>query len=243
MKTTANPSALAGEFTAAQAAIVAARDVSRTYDGGRIQALAGVSLAIAAGESISLTGASGSGKSTLLNLLAGMEQPSSGQVLVDGCAPPTSRAWAEVRARRLGIVFQSFNLFPILTAQENVEIPMFGVVASSAERRTRALALLEEVGLADRARHRPSELSGGERQRVAIARSLANSPAVLLADEPTGSLDSKNANAVLDLMFKLHERRGMALLIVTHDAGVAGTARRQLTMHDGRIESDAMSAA
>jgi putative ABC transport system ATP-binding protein len=217
------------------ATLVEAQEVSRDYDAGRIQALSQVSLTVGSGDSLAIMGTSGSGKSTLLNLLCGLDRPTSGQVLVDGRLPGSASEWAAVRARRIGMVFQSFNLLPILTACENVEVSMFGVVPAAHARRRRALALLDEVGLGDRSGHRPSELSGGERQRVAIARSLANDPALLLADEPTGSLDSKTAEAVLRLLFDLHDARGMALVIVTHDRGVGSAAARRLTMRDGQI--------
>jgi putative ABC transport system ATP-binding protein len=217
------------------AARVEAERVSRTYDGGRIEAVSEVTLAIAQGESVAVMGASGSGKSTLLNLLCGLDRPTAGRVLVDGRDPASTRAWAAVRARRIGIVFQSFNLLPSLNARENVEIPMFGVVRGAAARSRRALDLLDEVGLRARAHHRPSELSGGERQRVAIARSLANDPALLLADEPTGSLDSKSAAAIVELLLDLQWTRGMGLMIVTHDPDIARAAARQITMRDGRI--------
>jgi putative ABC transport system ATP-binding protein len=219
----------------ASPALVEAERVSRAYDGGRIEALSEVTLAITKGESVAVMGASGSGKSTLLNILCGLDSPTAGRVLVDGRDPASSRAWAAVRARRIGIVFQSFNLLPALSACENVEVPMFGVVRGAVARRRRALDLLDEVGLAARARHRPFELSGGERQRVAIARSLANDPALLLADEPTGSLDSKNAAAIVDLLLDLQWTRGMGLMIVTHDPDIARAAARQITMRDGRI--------
>jgi len=216
-------------------ALVEAQRVSRVYDDGRIQALSDVSLRVAGGESMAITGPSGSGKSTLLNLLCGLDGPTEGRVLVDGRSPGSPREWAEVRARRIGMVFQSFNLLPVLTACENVEVAMFGVVPGAAERRRRALELLDEVGLGRRAHHRPSALSGGERQRVAIARSLANRPVLLLADEPTGSLDSSNAAAILDLLLDLRHTRNMAVVIVTHDCDVAAAADRQLHMLDGRI--------
>jgi putative ABC transport system ATP-binding protein len=221
--------------TSAAPPLVEAVAVSRDYDGGRIQALSGVTLSIGAGESVALMGASGSGKSTLLNLLCGLDRPTAGRVLVDGREPASPREWAVLRARRIGMVFQSFNLLPILNARENVEVPMFGVVPSALGRRRRAMELLREVGLDDRAGHRPAELSGGERQRVAIARSLANDPALLLADEPTGSLDSKTAGAILALLIDLHRARGMAIVIVTHDPVVGSAAHLQLTMRDGRI--------
>jgi ABC-type lipoprotein export system ATPase subunit len=217
------------------APLLAAFNLSRSYDRGRILAVAEVSVSVSPGESVAVMGQSGSGKSTLLNLLCGLDRPDSGRVLVDGREPGSRRAWAEVRARRIGMVFQAFNLLPTLSARENVEIPMFGVVAGARARSRRALSLLEEVGLGARASHRPTELSGGERQRVAIARSLANDPALLLADEPTGSLDSKTAVVILALLDDLMRSRGLALVVVTHDAQIAARAGRQLHMLDGRL--------
>ncbi|MBE3132104.1 MAG: ABC transporter ATP-binding protein [Acidobacteria bacterium] len=215
--------------------IVQTVGVSRTYDGGRIRAVSDVTVAIAAGESVAIAGPSGSGKSTLLHLLCGLERPTGGAVLVDGIEPRSASQWAAIRARRIALVFQNFNLLPMLTARENVEVPMFGVVAGAARRRQRALTLLEEFGLAGRVNQRPHELSGGERQRVAIARSLANDPDLLLADEPTGSLDSATATVTLRLLVDLRVRRRLALVIVTHDPVVAATAGRRLSMIDGRL--------
>ena len=219
--------------------LVAAHGVSRAYDAGRIKALTDVTVSVDHGECVAIMGASGSGKSTLLHLLCGLDRPNAGHVMVDGRTPASARDWARVRARRIGMIFQSFNLLPILNARENVEVPMFGVVDGARERRSLATTLHDEVGLADRATHRPTELSGGERQRVAIARSLANTPALLLADEPTGSLDSGTARSVLDLLLSLRRARGMSLVIVTHDPDVAAAADRRLTMRDGRIAEPA----
>jgi putative ABC transport system ATP-binding protein len=217
------------------APLLAALGVSRSYDGGRILAVANVSVSVSPGESISIVGQSGSGKSSLLNLLCGLDHPDGGRVVVDGREPGSRRAWAQVRARRIGMVFQAFNLLPTLSARENVEIPMFGVVSGASARRRRALVLLDEVGLGPRASHRPTQLSGGERQRVAIARSLANDPAILLADEPTGSLDSKTTVSILALLAELVRSRGLALVVVTHDAQIAASAQRRLVMVDGRL--------
>ena len=202
-----------------------------------------MSVSVAPGESIAIMGQSGSGKSTLLNLLCGLDRPDRGRVTVDGTEPASRSAWAGVRARRIGMVFQAFNLLPTLSARENVEIAMFGVVHGARARTRRALALLEEVGLGARAAHRPAELSGGERQRVAIARSMANDPAVLLADEPTGSLDSKTAVLILTLLADLVRSRGLALVVVTHDAHIAASAGRLFHMIDGRLAPAGGSAA
>ena len=215
--------------------ILAAFDLSRSYDDGRIVAVQDASVSVFAGESVTIMGKSGSGKSTLLNLLCGLDRPDRGHVIVDGIQPRSRSAWAGVRARLIGMVFQAFNLLPTLSARENVEIPMFGVISSARARSRRAIDLLEEVGLGARGSHRPPQLSGGERQRVAIARSLANDPAILLADEPTGSLDSKTALSILGLLADLVRTRGLALVAVTHDAQIAGRADRQFQMIDGRL--------
>jgi putative ABC transport system ATP-binding protein len=218
--------------------LVAAEGVSRSYDGGRVVALHEVTLAIHPGDFAAITGPSGSGKSTLLNLLSGLDRPTQGRVLFEGREPRTRRRWTAIRSRRIGLVFQQFNLLATLTARQNVEMPLFGVVASAAERRRRAASLLDRVGLAHRADHRPHELSVGERQRVAIARSLVNSPALILADEPTGSLDTHSAASVLHLLTEIHESEGVALVIVTHDLGIAERARRRVSLRDGRVEAD-----
>lgn len=211
--------------------------VSRIYDGGRIPALQDVSLQLRAGEWVTITGASGSGKTTLLNVLSGLDQPTSGRVLFEKHAPRTQAAWAALRSRRIGFVFQAFHLLPTLTAIENVEIPMFGVFPGSRQRRSRAMDLLARVGLESRARHLPADLSGGERQRVAIARSLANSPALLLADEPTGNLDSKSAVQIVGLLEEIYGRETMAVVYVTHNPRTVQNSSRWLHMVDGRIEA------
>ncbi|HPD14466.1 MAG TPA: ABC transporter ATP-binding protein [Planctomycetota bacterium] len=212
--------------------------VSRWYGDGRVKALDNISLTLARGECLAVVGPSGSGKSTLLHLLCGLDRPTSGRVLFEGRAPASVGEWARLRAARIGFVFQAANLLPTLTAAENVEVPMFGQGRGRRERERRASELLERVGLADRAAHRPAELSGGERQRVALARSLANGPDVLLADEPTGNLDSVSAAAVLDLLLGLHAQHGMTLVIVTHNPEVAARAARVVHLFDGRIATD-----
>jgi putative ABC transport system ATP-binding protein len=219
-------------------AIAALEHVSRGYDGGRIVALRDVTLAVEPGEFIALTGPSGSGKSTLLHLLCGLDRPTAGRVLFRGAPPASPVEWTKIRARHIGFVFQAFHLFPTLTALENVEIPMFGVVTDSAARRRRARDLLCRVGLGGRLGHRPAELSGGERQRVAIARSLANSPLLIGADEPTGNLDSGASAEVLDLLQEIHRRDGASLVLATHNREVAARAGRQIELGDGRIVSD-----
>jgi len=219
-------------------AIVALEHVSRGYDGGRIIALRDVTLAVEPGEFVAVVGPSGSGKSTLLHLLCGLDRPTAGRVLFRGTEPATPVEWTKVRARHIGFVFQAFYLFPTLTALENVEVPMFGVVADRTVRRRRACDLLCRVGLGGRLDHRPAELSGGERQRVAIARSLANAPMVIGADEPTGNLDSRASAEVLDLLEDIHRRDGTSLILATHNREVAARATRLVELGDGRVVSD-----
>ena len=214
------------------------KDVRREFDAGRILALRGVSLTIEAGETVAILGPSGSGKSTLLNLLAGLDQPSSGDVLFDGIRIEGRNAWADIRASRIGIIFQNFCLIPTLSAEENVELAMMNHRGRAIQRRNRVGALLRDVGLTARAKLRPSELSGGERQRVAIARALCNKPDILIADEPTGSLDRKSSAAVMEMLRDLHDRTGAALLIVTHDPSVASYCDRHIEIVDGSITRD-----
>ena len=209
--------------------------VGRSF--GEIAALREVSLSVAPGELLVVTGRSGSGKSTLLNLISGLDQPSTGRVLIDGEA--IWRGPHVVRARRelVGLVFQQHLLLSELTARANVEVPLLGAGVRSRERRRRALELLEEVGVSDRAEHVPSMMSGGERQRVAVARALANSPRLLLADEPTGSLDSVNAARIIELLVRLRDRRGMTVIIVSYDPVVGAHADHTVTLLDGRLDS------
>jgi len=210
-------------------------DASRVYDAGRVVALRGVSLRVAPGESLAVVGPSGSGKSTLLHLLGGLEAPSRGRVLFEGREPSGPRAWSRLRARRIGFVFQAYHLLPALTAWENVQVPMLGVVAGAARRAERARALLERLGLGARLHHRPAALSGGERQRVAIARSLVNAPDLILADEPTGNLDSATSAEILGLLVEVRAERGAALVLVTHDAAAAARAERVVRLVDGAV--------
>jgi len=209
---------------------------------GPITALDDVSLCVAAGEVVAITGHSGSGKSTLLNVIGGLDRPETGRVLLDGDATWERRRDARMRRGLVGFVFQQHLLLPTLTAQANVEVPLVGAGARRTERRRRAAQLLDEVGLADRAHHVPSELSGGERQRVAVARALANDPRLLLADEPTGALDSVTSKRVLDLLLEVRRRRRMTMLLVSYDPTVGSRADRTLTMTDGRLESGAVTA-
>jgi putative ABC transport system ATP-binding protein len=208
--------------------------VSKSFEDGRIRALVEVSLQIEPGELVSLTGPSGSGKSTLLNLIGALDRPDSGSITVDGLTLDRQDA-SEYRAATVGFVFQFHNLIPTLTAFENVQVPMLGRGGTRAVRRVRAHALLGEVGLEQRAEAFPATLSGGERQRVALARALANEPRLLLADEPTGALDSATGAQVLDLLERLRAERGMTVLLVTNDDDVASQAPRVLHLLDGRI--------
>ncbi len=209
---------------------------------GRISALRELSLRVDPGEAVAIAGRSGSGKSTLLSLIGGLEQPDRGDVLIDGQA-----IWREphpTRARReiVGFIFQRHLLLGTLSARANVEVPLIGAGVHRAERRTRAMGLLEEVGLAERADHLPHELSGGERQRVAVARALANRPRLLLADEPTGALDSQTSERVLDLLFGLRDALGMTMIVVSYDRAVGARADRTITLIDGRIQVEAEPA-
>ena len=204
-----------------------------------VPALAGVSLRIERGEYTAVIGPSGSGKSTLMNILGGLDRPTSGQYLFenDDVAHFTDDELADFRRRRIGFVFQSFQLLPRLSALQNVELPMIYAGVPASERRVRAMELLERVGLGSRSRHRPTQLSGGQQQRVAIARSLANRPDLLLADEPTGALDTHTGEEVLKLFHELNDE-GLTLVIVTHDPDVANEAKRRVAFRDGLIVSD-----
>ncbi|HEY8563652.1 MAG TPA: ABC transporter ATP-binding protein [Pyrinomonadaceae bacterium] len=197
-----------------------------------------VSLSIADGEFVAITGASGSGKSTLLGLIAGLDAPSSGGIFIDGdeVTKMSEDALASLRSGKIGFVFQSFHLIPSLTAFENVMIPM--EILGLRDARARAERLLTDVDLTNRGHHYPTELSGGEQQRIAIARAFANNPKILLADEPTGNLDSKNGQHIFDLMTELHRQNNVTLVLVTHDQGLADKAQRQIRLKDGRVLSD-----
>jgi putative ABC transport system ATP-binding protein len=228
-----NPSPLQGE------PLVRARGITRTYPGagGGFTALAGVDLEVARGEMVAVVGQSGSGKSTLLALLAGLDRPTAGEVWVDGTAVHalSERALSRWRGLAVGVVFQFFQLLPTLTAAENVMLPMdFAARWPLAERRRRALALLERLGVADQADKLPGTLSGGQQQRVAVARALANEPPLLLADEPTGNLDSRSAASLLELLAQL-AAEGQTLVLVSHDPGAIRFASRTVTLQDGHV--------
>jgi len=215
--------------------------VGRSFDDGRIIGLGDVTLEFGREELVALHGQSGSGKSTLINMMAGLDQPTSGTVYFDSKASPSPDEWTALRASRIGIVFQDFNLLPTLTACENIEAAMFGRVGSARERREIALSRLEDVGIAECATRLPPQLSGGERRRVAIARGLANEPDILLADEPTSNLDSANGAQVMELLLALHARGGMAMVIVTHDHDLIARCPRRIRLLDGRVAEDVRS--
>jgi ABC-type lipoprotein export system ATPase subunit len=219
------------------------RELSRHYTMGAsvVKALDGLTLRIAAGEFVALLGTSGSGKSTLLNLIGGLDQPTSGSLHVAGkdLAALSRDDLSLHRRHTVGMIFQSFNLVPTMTAAENVSLSLMFAGVPRAERTARATTLLESMGLGGRQEHRPRELSGGEQQRVAVARALANQPPLLLADEPTGNLDSRTSTEIMNLIRTLNERDGKTIILVTHDAALAATyARRTVTMLDGHILSD-----
>ena len=216
--------------------IIETRALTKVYgDGAQVRALDGVDLSILAGEFVSVMGPSGSGKSTLLNILGCLDRPSSGLVLIDGQDMSKVKDLDRFRARTVGFIFQLHNLIPTLTARENVEVPMRGQPTRPRARRQRSAELLELVGLVGRMNHLPNQLSGGERQRVAIARSLANRPRLILADEPTGNLDSQSGGEVITLMRRLNQELGTTFIVVTHDEAVARQTDRILVMQDGRI--------
>ena len=204
-----------------------------------VEALRGIDLVIPSGEYCAIMGASGSGKSTLMNLLGCLDRPSAGRYLLDGIdvSELDDNALSRARGRRIGFVFQAFNLVSELTIVENVEVPLFYQGVSRAERRARAIERLSLVGLEDRLGHRPSELSGGQQQRVAIARSLVTDPAIVMADEPTGNLDTKTGDSILQIFQQLHAD-GMTIIMVTHDPRIAEDCERVVTLEDGRVETD-----
>jgi len=224
-----------------EAPILRAEHVSKLYTDGQVSALVDVSLEIFRGEYVSIMGHSGSGKSTLLNMLGMLDRPTSGEVFLDGQPVSQVRNLDRLRAQKIGFVFQSFYLLPVLSAMENVQVPMFEGNLPMADRPKKAIELLELVKLSHRINHSPLQLSVGERQRVAIARALANDPLLLLADEPTGNLDSKSADTVFDLFAQLHRERGMTIVLITHSEDLGVRADRILRMTDGRLMSDTRS--
>ncbi|MFQ6014008.1 MAG: ABC transporter ATP-binding protein [Anaerolineae bacterium] len=219
--------------------MVETRELTKIYgDGSQVRALDGVNLIVREGEFVAVMGPSGSGKSTLLNMIGALDRPTSGQVMVNGQDLTRVKDLDHFRARMVGFVFQLHNLIPTLSARENVETPMRGQPLSSSQRRKRAEELLGLVGLGDRLDFLPNQLSGGERQRVAIARALANHPSLLLADEPTGNLDTESGQELMNLLAELNRTRGATIMVVTHDRRVARATQRILTMRDGRIVDD-----
>ena len=218
--------------------VFVAAGLKKNFDDGQVQALRGVDFRIGQGEFVALTGPSGCGKTTLLQMLGALDRPDAGTLSYRGGPLGTLHDPAAYRAHEIGFIFQAFHLLPTFTAVENVQIPMFETDRPASERTDRATELLKVVGLGHRLHHLPAKLSGGERQRVAIARSLANAPSVLLADEPTGNLDSENAHLILDLIIRLHREENMTLVLVTHDLTIAQRASRTIQMKDGRIVND-----
>jgi len=227
-----------GRQPAVHPAVIEVRDVTKTYATGtlEVEALRGVSFDIEAGEYVAVMGPSGSGKSTLMHILGCLDVPTSGRFSLAGedVSVMSEEELAHVRNRRIGFVFQQFNLLASLSAWRNVELPLIYAGLDRQERKTRALAALDRVGLADRIEHRPGELSGGQQQRVAVARALVTDPALILADEPTGNLDSVSARDVLDLLDQLH-RSGRTIVLITHDADVARSAQRIMRIKDGQV--------
>jgi putative ABC transport system ATP-binding protein len=224
-------------------ALLETQDLKKHYFMGEavVRALDGVSITVAAGEFLALQGTSGSGKSTLLNLIAGLDRPTSGTLRIDGTDLATMSPEELTRHRRhnVGIIFQSFNLVPTMTAIENVTLSLMFAGVPKAERDARASALLESMGLAGRQKHRPKELSGGEQQRVAISRALANKPRLLLADEPTGNLDSRTSREIMEVLKSLNEQDHKTVVLVTHDANLASQyAHRTITLMDGMVQTE-----
>lgn len=220
-------------------AIVEARDVVKVYDTGstQLRALKGINFAVQRGEMVGVMGPSGCGKTTLLNCLSGLDDVTEGLIAIEGenIAAMGDKKRTRYRARRMGFIFQVYNLLPVLSAVENVELPLLVADVKPAEARSRAMAALDRVGLAEWAGHRPAELSGGQRQRVTIARSLVNEPAIVWADEPTGALDSASASDIMHLLKQLNQEQGLTIVLVTHDHGVGNMCDRIVRMRDGEI--------
>jgi putative ABC transport system ATP-binding protein len=236
---------LAGEAVAAASTIIRLSAVAKVYDAGElaVQALSGIDLEVEKGQMVAIIGPSGSGKSTLMHILGCLDAPTSGSYVLDGqdVSALSSFQLAGVRNRKIGFVFQTFNLLPKASLLRNVELPMLYAGLGSAERRERAGKALERVGLGDRRKHRPSELSGGQRQRAAIARALVMEPTLVLADEPTGNLDSRTGDEILQIFHQLHGR-GETIVIVTHDPRIAAQCQRVVQIVDGKIEDDRLNS-
>lgn len=232
------PAHLNGGINSARRPILSIRDLSLHFDGGTTKALDCLDLDIQEGDFVAITGPSGCGKSSLLNLIGSLERPTAGELFFRGTAYSSMGNLAKFRRNSLGFVFQSFQLIPTLTALDNILVPTIGADEASAGTVARARSLMEQMGLQNRLGHFPPQLSGGERQRVAIARALINRPELILADEPTGSLDSVNAVQVLDLLERLQGEYALTIIMVTHDASVSARAHRIIRMRDGRVDSD-----
>jgi putative ABC transport system ATP-binding protein len=222
--------------------IIQAINVRKTYRTGKVEvpALRGIDFAVSRGEVVAIMGSSGCGKTTLLNCLSGLDDVDTGQIWLEGkdLASLSDRERTDYRARRMGFVFQVYNLLPVLNAVENVELPLLVSGSNPKTARSKAMAALKRVGLAERAKHRPAELSGGERQRVAVARAIVNDPVIVWADEPTGALDSKTATEIIDLLRALNQEKGQTFVLVTHDAGVGAKCDRIVRMGDGLISGE-----
>ena len=213
-------------------------DVVKEYDKGTVKALNGINLDIFEGEFVSIIGPSGSGKSTLLNMLGALDKPTRGKIYIDGIDLVKEKDLSEFRQEKIGFVFQLHNLIPNLSVFDNVQIPLLPTGMSNKEMKEKASEIIHAVGLDDKKKQRPNKLSGGQRQRVAIARALVNNPSIILADEPTGSLDSKTGEMILNLLMEMHERYNVTLIIVTHDNGVAALAERTIKIKDGQVIED-----
>ncbi|MGL4670500.1 MAG: ABC transporter ATP-binding protein [Methanobacteriaceae archaeon] len=216
--------------------IISIKNLKKGFENGKIKALKGIDLEVTKGEFVSIIGPSGSGKSTLLNMIGALDTPDEGEIEIAGYNLNSNKGLSNFRSKEIGFIFQLHNLIPNLNVVENIEIPMFENDLSSKDGRKRALKLLDMVGLLDKQERKPTELSGGERQRVAIARALANEPSIILADEPTGSLDSKTGAKILDVLNDLHRNHNVTLIIVTHDLNVASMADRIIEVLDGEIK-------
>ena len=220
--------------------VIEMRDIVKTFYLGtpnELEILHGINIDIYDGEFVSIVGASGSGKSTLMNIIGALDRPTSGEYTLDGVPlnKMNSNELSQLRNRKIGFVFQTFNLIPRSTALNNIELPMLYAGIPRKKRAERAVQLLEQVEMSERSKHMPNELSGGQKQRVAIARAMANDPAIILADEPTGALDSKTGRLVMDLFHTLHEKQGKTIVLITHNNELAKETERIITIHDGRI--------